>query len=71
MLDMTKRDKVQDTKEIHKWGRRTEISGFKNIPWRLQSGAAVHYVVANETVALYCRLGDLSDWLYGPYTVVT
>jgi len=69
-LDMAKRGKVQETKEIHKWGRRTEVSGFKNVPWSLQSGAAVHYVVANEIVTLYSRLRDLINWLYGPYIVV-
>jgi hypothetical protein len=51
MLDMAKRDKVQENKEIHKWGIRTEVSVFKIGPWMLQSGAAVHYVVANEIVS--------------------
>jgi hypothetical protein len=32
ILDMAKRDKVPETKEIHKWGRRTEVWGFKNVP---------------------------------------
>jgi len=61
MLDMAKRDKVQETKEIHKWDRRTEVSWFKNVPWRLQSGTAVHYVVANEIVTLYSNLRDLNN----------
>jgi hypothetical protein len=32
MLDRAKRDKVQETKDIHEWGRRTEVSGFKVFP---------------------------------------
>ena len=70
MLHFVKRDEVLKSKEVHKWGTRTEIFGFKNVPWRFQSGAQVHYVVANEIIILSSKLRDLNNWLYGPHIVL-
>jgi hypothetical protein len=50
MLDFVKQDSFKETEDMRKWSTRTEVSVFKNVPWRLQSGGGTYKVVANEIV---------------------
>jgi hypothetical protein len=44
-LHFAKRDSFQETKEIHKWSTRIEVSILKNFPRRLLSGGEIYNVV--------------------------